>query len=228
MARSKGTFRRFLADNSLTIACLVLFAIFLVAQSLTGWHAHNADAMDHGATTVGYLEYLKTGHFYEAVFENWESEFLQMAAFVLLTTYLVQRGSAESKHPDKENDVDADPRDAAHKKDAPWPVRRGGVWLRLYEHSLLLAFFLLFMLSILGHALGGVREFNSEQLEHGSDAVSTLGYVRSAQFWFESFQNWQSEFLAVGSIVVLATFLRQRGSPESKPVAMPHAQTPSA
>jgi hypothetical protein len=228
MARSKHGFRRFLVDNSLTIACLLLFAIFLVAQSLTGWHAHNADAMDHGGSTLGYLKYLKTGHFYEAVFENWESEFLQMAAFVLLTAYLVQRGSAESKHPDKQNDVDADPRKASNRADAPWPVRRGGFWLRLYEHSLLLAFFLLFTLSILGHALGGVREFNSEQRDHGKQEVSTVAYVSGARFWFESFQNWQSEFLAVGSIVILTTFLRQRGSPESKPVAMPRAETPTA
>ena len=219
---------RFLFDNGLSLACLTLFAVFLVAQSLTGWHVHNADALEHGGHAVAYLTYLSTGHFFEAVFENWESEFLQMASFVLLTAYLFQRGSSESKHPDEENDVDQRPIGRAVKASSPWPVRRGGLWLRLYENSLLLAFTTPFLLSLLGHALGGVREFNSSQRDHHEREVSTAEYVRGAQFWFESFQNWQSEFLAVGSIVVLSIFLRQRGSPESKPVAMPNADMETA
>jgi hypothetical protein len=158
------------------------------------------------------------------VFENWESEFLQMGAFIVLTVLLVQRGSAESKQ------EDADPRDedpAQHRDDpdAPWPVRRGGLWLRLYENSLFVAFVVLFLGSIVGHAVAGAREFSEEQEAHWQGAVSALHYVTTSQFWFESFQNWQSEFLAVGSIVVLTIFLRQKGSAESKPVHAPNRET---
>jgi hypothetical protein len=220
--------RRFVVDNGLSIVCFVLFAVFLCAQSLTGWQVHNADATEHGGRAIAYFTYLSTGHFFEAVFENWESEFLQMAAFVLLTAFLIQRGSAESKHPDEDNEVDEDPRVHARKARSPWPVRRGGIWLRLYENSLLLAFVTLFLVSIIGHGLGGVREYNSEQRDHHEPEISTLEYVRGARFWFESFQNWQSEFLAVGSIVVLTIFLRQRGSPESKPVAMSNSDMRAA
>ncbi len=165
MARSKTPqqanhgYRRFVADNGLAIACFALFFAFLAGQSLTGWQVHNDDAQQHGGHAIGYLRYLSTGHFYEAVFENWESEFLQMGAFVLLTVFLVQRGSAESKHPDGHNDVDTDPARATNKRDAPWPVRRGGIWLTLYSNSLLIAFFALFLMSILGHGLSGAPAF---------------------------------------------------------------------
>jgi hypothetical protein len=205
-----------------------LFVLFLLGQSLTGWHVHNEDAQQHGGHAIGYLRYLSTGHFFEAVFENWESEFLQMGAFVLLTVFLVQRGSAESKHPEQPNEVDANPTQAAHNRDAPWPVRRGGAWLTLYANSLLLAFFFLFVLSFLAHGLSGVREFNSERTDHNEQPVSTVEYMTGSQFWFESMQNWQSEFLAVGSIVVFTIFLRQRGSPESKPVTMPNHEMQAA
>ena len=150
-----------------------------------------------------------------------------MAAYVVLTAYLVQRGSAESKNPDRHESVDDDPRDADLRHNVPWPVRRGGLVLRLYEHSLAIAFTLLFLGSIIGHALGGAAAYNDDLATHGEPTVSTLGYVTSSQFWFESFQNWQSEFLAVFAIVVLTIFLRQKGSSESKPVAAPHAQTGS-
>jgi hypothetical protein len=225
---SSRRLRRLWADNSLSIVCFGLFFAFLLGQSLTGWDSHNQDQLTHGQATIGYLEYLTTGHFFEALFENWESEFLQMGAFVLLTAYLVQRGSAESKVPAGNNDVDADPRSVRAKNRAPWPVRRGGFWLKVYEHSLFIAFAVLFLASILGHALGGVRETNSEARNHGEPQESFVEYVTSSQFWFESFQNWQSEFLAVGAIVVLSVFLRERGSPESKPVAMPHEETPGS
>jgi hypothetical protein len=220
--QAKSRLRQFLADNGLAIACFALFLGFLVGQSLTGWHVHNDDAQQHGGHAIGYPQYLTTGHFYEAVFENWESEFLQMGAFVLLTMFLVQRGSAESKHPDQHNDVDTDPVETKPKSDAPWPVRHGGIWLKLYANSLLIAFFALFLMSILGHGLSGARQFNDERLDHHERSVSTIRYMESSQFWFESMQNWQSEFLAVGAIVVFTIFLRQKGSPESKPVAMPN------
>jgi hypothetical protein len=194
---------------------------------LTGHHTFNADQLEHGESTVSLANYLTHGHFWEGLFENWESEFLQMAAYILLTVYLIQRGSSESKNPDTHEVVDDDPRDADLRKPVPWPVRRGGIWLRLYENSLLLAFTLLFVGSLIGHALGGVADFNAELETHGQAAVSVWGYMTRAQFWYESLQNWQSEFLAVFAIVTLSIWLRQRGSPESKPVAAPHDDTGS-
>jgi hypothetical protein len=205
----------FVRRNGLAIACFSLFAIFWASQAVTGWHVYNAEALTHGEGTVAFGSYLLSGHFVEATLENWESEFLQMLAFVLLTAWLVQRGSAESKSEREEPD---EPEAHRGDPDAPWPVRRGGVWLKLYQNSLLLAFVLLFLLSIVGHALGGAAEQNEELAAHGEQPVSTLEFATSSDFWFQSFQNWQSEFLAVGSIVVLTIFLRQKGSPESKPV----------
>src|SRR5215210_1502606 len=202
-----------------------LFALSIVGQSIVGEREFNEDQRAHSQPTVGYFGYLRTGHFVEAVFENWESEFLQMSAYVLLTVFLYQKGSAESKDPDQPNPADADPREHRDDPKAPWPVRQGGWALRLYEHSLTIALFLLFALSFFLHAAGGAREYSAEQLEHGEQAVSTLEYLGTSRFWFESFQNWQSEFLSVGAIVVLSIFLRQRGSPESKPVAAPHDET---
>jgi hypothetical protein len=206
-----------LRNSRLALACFGLFFVFWAAQSLTGWHAYNADQVSHEETEIGYLGYLTSGHFAEATFENWESEFLQMGAFVLLTAFLIQKGSAESKKSD-DDEVDEDPRAHRDDSDAPWPVHRGGLWLKLYENSLLLAFLFLFALSIAGHAFGGAAEYSAEQQSHGESPVGVAEFVTTSQFWFESFQNWQSEFLAVGSIVVLTIFLRQKGSPESKPV----------
>jgi membrane protein implicated in regulation of membrane protease activity len=159
---------------------------------LNGRAEYNAEQQLHGQPTVSMRGYLATGHPWEALFENWESEFLQMAVFVLLTTFLIQKGSPESRRPGVRELVDTDPREFADDPNAPWAVRRGGWILRLYEHSLGLAFILLFLIS---------------------------------WFWFESFQNWQSEFLAIASMVWLAVYLRQRWSPESKPVHAPHSET---
>jgi hypothetical protein len=219
--------KRFLRDNGLSLVLFVLFFFaFLVGQSLTGHQHYNNEQQEHGQQTVGYLEYLGTGHFLEATMENWESEFLQMFFFVVLTVFLYQRGSAESKDPDKDEEVDRDPRKSRNKKDAPWPVRKGGFVLKLYEHSLSLAFLLLFLGSFILHAVGGAIEYNDEQLAHAQpERVSTLEYMTTARFWFESLQNWQSEFLAVGSMVVLTIWLRERGSRESKPVDAAHSET---
>ena len=204
-----------------------LFALFLIAQSITGFAVYNDDQREHGEETISYPEYLRTGHFIEATFENWESEYLQMAAYVLFTVFLVQRGSSESKDPDKEESVDEDPQQAKDRPDAPWAVRNGGPVLKLYEHSLAIALFLLFLISFALHAIGGAREYSQEQLAHGGQAVSTWEFLHTSEFWFQSFQNWQSEFLAVFSLVALSIFLRQRGSPESKPVAAAHSETGS-
>jgi hypothetical protein len=186
-------------------------------------YEYNDDQQQHGRPTVNFIDYLGSSHFLEATMENWESEFLQMFAFVALTACLYQKGSAESKDPDKEEPVDRDPRKSRNKKDAPWPVRKGGLILTLYEYSLSLAFLLLFLTSFVLHAVGGAQEYNQNQREHGrSEVVSTLGYMGTSRFWFESFQNWQSEFMAVGAMVAFSIYLRQRGSPESKPVDSPH------
>ena len=217
--------RKFVRDNALSVACFSLFAAFLAAQSLTGWRASLADALGHGGASFGYWHYLTTAHFAEATFENWESEFLQMGAFVLLTIFLIQKGSSESKQEIGNDPRDEDPRQHRADPGAPWPVRRGGWWLVAYENSLLIAFTVLFAASFLGHAVSGAHEYTVEQHEHGALGVGAWQFARTSQFWFQSFQNWQSEFLAVGSIVLLSVFLRQRGSAESKPVHVAHATT---
>lgn len=219
---SRACVATLLRDNALGLACLSAFAILATGMVLTGWHVFNSDQLAHGDPPLSMWSYFAQGHVWEALFENWESEFLQMAAYVVLTAYLVQRGSAESKDPDEPSPPDAGPGTVA--EDAPWPVCRGGVVLRLYEHSLALAFSLLFLGSLLGHAFG-VAAYNEELTAHGDHAVSTWQYASSSQFWFESFQNWQSEFLAVLAIVLLSVWLRQWGSPESKPVHASHDET---
>lgn len=218
--------RRLLRENGLSIVMFGLFAIFLVGQSLTGYRTYNHDQQDHQQPAIGYGEYLTTGHFIEATFENWESEFLQMGAYVIFTAFLFQKGAEESKKLDEQASVDKEPDPAA--PGAPWPVRRGGPALKLYEHSLTIALFALFLLSFTLHVLGGAAEYNQDQIAHGEAAVSVWQFLATSRFWFESFQNWQSEFLSVGVLIVLSIFLRQKGSPESKPVDAPHEATGDA
>jgi hypothetical protein len=216
---------QWIRDRGLTLLLMAMFLVFLVGQVLSGRAEYNAEQQLHGQPTVSMRGYLATGHPWEALFENWESEFLQMAVFVLLTTFLIQKGSPESRRPGVKELVDTDPRDFADDPDAPWPVRRGGWILRLYEHSLGLAFILLFLISWIGHALGGFAEYAEDQVAHQQPPPGLTDYLTSARFWFESFQNWQSEFLAIASMVWLAVYLRQRWSPESKPVHAPHSET---
>jgi hypothetical protein len=212
-------------DRALTLLLMTMFLVCLVGQLMTGLYEYNGTQVEHGQSAVAMGAYLMTGHPWEALFENWESEFLQMAVFVLLTTVLVQKGSPESRRPGVKELVDADPRDFADQADAPWPVKRGGWVLRVYEHSLGLAFILLFVGSWAGHAAGGFAEYAADQVEHGHVRPTPADYVVSARFWFESLQNWQSEFLAIASMVWLAVYLRQRWSPESKPVHAAHDET---
>jgi hypothetical protein len=219
--------RRFLRDNGLSLAMFGCFLVFWVAQSISGFHAANADNRQHHQPPESYPEYLTTGHFVEATAENWESEFLQMSGYVFLTGFLRQRGSPESK-PFQGDDTDEDPRQARDRQDVPWPVRRGGLVLSLYEHSFALVLFAIFLACFAVHAVGGAAEFNAQQLAHGGPPVSVLVFLTSSQFWFQSFQNWQSEFLVVGVVALLGIRLRERGSPESKPVAAPHSQTGSS
>jgi hypothetical protein len=216
---------RWLRDRSLTLVMLGLFGLFLWGQLLTGWHEHNAELVERGRATLGFGAYLLAGHPWEALFENWESEFLQMTAFVTFTAVLFQKGSPESRRPAAVEAVDADPRDFATLPDVPWPVRRGGWILTIYEHSLGLALFFLFLLSFAGHVLGGCADYRDEQLARGLPSPGVVDYLQSSRFWFESFQNWQSEFLSVGVVVWLSVYLRQRWSPESKPVHASHEET---
>lgn len=217
-----------LRNNGLLIACMVLFGVFFLGMAVSGWQVYNAEQLSHGGSgQVSFLGYFLTGDFVEATFENWESEFLQMAMYVVLTAFLYQRGSSESKPVDGEAPQDADPREQSDQPGTPWPVRRGGWVLTIYENSLAIAFFALFFASLALHAVGGARAYSAEQQQHGESAVSVWRYVTTSQFWFESMQNWQSEFIAVAAIVVLSVVLRQRRSAESKPVADPHTDTGS-
>jgi len=198
------------------------FVVFIILQSVFGWEANNQDLTEHGAAAESYWAYVAGGEFVEATFENWESEFLQMGAFVLLTAFLLQKGSPESK-PLDDGDDDGEPVVNA----SPAPVKRGGLALRLYENSLSLALFGLFALSFVLHLLGGTAAYNDDQGLHGQPPVTALQFLGMPEFWFQSMQNWQSEFLSVGALVILGIFLRQRGSSQSKPVEAPHAKTGS-
>lgn len=198
---------------------LAMFVIFLVGQVLTGRHEYNDDREKQGQPEVGLLEYVRSPHFIEATAENWESEFLQMFVYVLATAFLYQKGSAESHDPNKPHRHHAK---RAVSPDSPGPARRGGWALRLYEHSLSLAFFLLFLVAFALHARGGLRHYNEERVADGEAAMSLGDYLGSSRFWFESFQNWQSEFLAIASMVLLSIWLRETNSPESKEVQTPH------
>jgi len=214
--RSSKSINRALRNNGLSIVLTALFLIFLVAQSVTGWRFYNQEQQAHAQQTTTYLRYLTTGHFLESVGENWESEFLQMAMFAFLTVFLYQKGSAESNDPDKR-----DPK-RRPTRDSPWPVRYGGWVETIYNHSLSIALFVLFLMSFLIHLFGGAKEFQQDQIEHGQAAPTLIEYLKTSRFWFESFQNWQSEFLAILAMVVLTIWLRQKGSPESKDPATPH------
>ena len=214
----------FFYRNSLSIVTLLMFLLSLVGQILFGLKEYNEHLYEHHTPAVHLVEYLTSGHFIQATFENWESEFLQMFIYILLTVFLRQKGSSESKDLEKEEEVDREPQ--PHPK-APWPVKKGGWWLKLYKHSLSLAFLLLFVLCFWLHATGSFKDYNQEQRLKNKPEETFVQYLGNSRLWFESFQNWQSEFLSVASIVLLSIFLRQKGSPESKPVDAPDEETGS-
>lgn len=212
--------RRFLRNHGLSIVMLGLFFVtFMVGQVVSGRGDYNDERKKHGLPEVGYGEYLRSAHFGEATAENWESEFFQMFVFVLATAFLYQKGSAESKDPRKRHEHHGGRKARA---DSPWPVRRGGWVLRLYEHSLSLALFFLFAMAFVWHARAGLRLYNEERGLDGEPLVAMTDYLGSSRFWFESFQNWQSEFLSIGAMVLLSIWLREVNSPESKKVETPH------
>lgn len=178
---------------------------------------------ENGQAELNFVQYFHSGHFIQATFENWESEFLQMMLYILLTVSLRQKGSSESKSLSEQEEVDQEP--VAHS-DAPWPVQKGGIWLAIYKHSLSLVFGFLFLVSFTLHFYGSWKDYNAGQIMKGRSDITASKYILESRFWFESFQNWQSEFLAVFSIVILSIWLREKGSPESKPVDMAHDETP--
>src|SRR5687768_13603749 len=225
LPQSAGRLRTVWHYHGLSISLVALFLVSMVGQTWAGWYAYNEEQRTHGQQPVTLVEYLGSGHFGEATFENWESEFLQMAFYVLLTVWLFQIGSSESKRPDVVELVDLDPRDSPTKERAPWPVRKGGIVLTLYENSLSIAFALLFLVSFALHARTGLEAFNQERMSHGEMPMGFWDFAASSQFWFESFQNWQSEFLSLAAMVGFTIVLRQRGSPESKPVDAPYFET---
>ncbi len=163
--------KRFLRDNSLSLFLFLLFVLFLAGQAIAGWLHYNEEQQEHHQAAVTFFEYLATGAFEESVFENWESEFLQMGLYVVLTIFLFQRGSAESKDPDKKEAADENPVADRRKRSAPYPVKKGGVLLILYNNSLAIALLLLFFLSFIGHAMSGLREYNADAIQHGRPRV---------------------------------------------------------
>ena len=214
---------KFLRNNSLSIIFSILFLLALSGQILTGFIHHNDERKEEGQPPLGLTSYLQSGHFIQATFENWESEFLQMGLFVMLTISLRQKGSSESKKMEGKEEVDREP--SALRKDAPWPVRKGGWVLSLYKNSMTIAFMLLFVFSYICHFYGSLKDENEQLSMKGLPLKSFGAYALDARFWFESFQNWQSEFLSVLAIVVFSIFLRQKGSPQSKPVDAPDNET---
>ncbi|HEU0135009.1 MAG TPA: DUF6766 family protein [Allosphingosinicella sp.] len=214
-------------NNGLTIVLLLLFLASILGQWISGWKVQNEELARHGGEMLSLAAYAAAPEFISSVFENWESEFLQMSAYVVLTAMLFQKGSAESRDPDDP------PRDSslasqAHKPGAPNILSAGPAARWFYAHSLGLALFTLFLLSFTLHWWNSAKSAAQEALQHGEAARTALEYLGDPQLWFESFQNWQSEFLSTAVLVVLSIWLRQRESPESKPVAAPHSSTGAA
>jgi Domain of unknown function (DUF6766) len=225
--------RRLLREQGLSLVFLILFLAALAGQAFAGWHDFNDRETWHalmaGQTpeTIGFGRYLTTSSFAQAVTENWQSEYLQFTLFILLTVWFVQKGSPESKQPGESGaESDAQQHVGTHVlPDSPRWARAGGWRLAIYSNSLVLVMGAIWLWCWLAQSVSGWSEYNAERLEHEQPSLSWLGYVGSADFWQTTLQNWQSEFLAVGSMAVLSIYLRQRGSPESKPVGCPHHTT---
>ncbi|MFD1605395.1 DUF6766 family protein [Flavobacterium artemisiae] len=215
--------KTFLKNNGLCIFFLILFIGSFLGQVVFGFEEYNKELIEDGANTINLANYLTSGHFFQSTFENWESEFLQMALFVVATIFFKQKGSSESKKIDEPEPVDREPDPT--KKDAPWPVKKGGFILKIYKHSLTIVLLLLFLISFVFHFFGSLKDENEKLLRTGKPLETASAYLTDSRFWFESFQNWQSEFLSVFAIIMLSIYLRQIGSSQSKPVDAPHMET---
>jgi Domain of unknown function (DUF6766) len=219
--------RRFVRDNSLSIFFLVLFVAALIGQAIAGHSLYNQEQLEHGGDSISLWRYITSSSFGQAVMENWQSEYLQFTLFMLATVWLLQRGSPESKPPE-ELGTEPDRRQRvgrhAYSRSPLW-ARTGDIRTAIYSNSLLIAMGVIFVGAWFAQSVTGWTDFNHEQAAHGEAGVSWLGYIGTSTFWESTLQNWQSEFLAVGSFAVLAIYLLQRGSPESKPVGAPHEAT---
>jgi len=222
--------RRFLRENSLSVFFLVLLLVTVVGQSFVGQHQYNAEQIEHGSRVVSWSSYAISSEFWSAVMENWQSEFLQFTLFIAATIWLVQKGSAESK-PVEDAGLESDQKQRVGRyaaQNAPRWAKVDGWRTRIYSHSLLIVMTTIFFLTWTAQSVTSWRVFNADQRDHDEAAIGWTTYLRDPDFWEKSFQNWQSEFLAVGSMAVFTIYLRQRGSPESKPVGAPHSETGSA
>jgi len=219
--------RTLLRENGLSLFFLAAFVTTLVAQSFAGQHSFNAEQAEHGGPLVSWWGYVSSAGYWGAVMENWQSEFLQFTVFIGATIWLIQKGSNESKRPeDAGRETDERQRVGRHADErSPSWAKAAGVKRRLYENSLLITMSAIFFATWLGQSLNNWRVFNDEQREHSEAAVSWGSYLLTSDFWEKTLQNWQSEFLAVGVMVVFTIYLRQRGSPESKPVGAPYDET---
>ena len=212
----------FFLRNGLTVVFLLLFIVSLFGQSYNGWIEFNDFLIDYHQPSVTYAYYLQSGHFIQATFENWESEFLQMALFVIFTIFLRQKGSSESKSCD-EPIIDLS--ELEPQSHSSWPVKKGGLWLFMYKHSLSIALLSLYLISFVLHWYGSWLNYNLEQSFKHEALETFMQYGFSSRLWFESFQNWQSEFLSVFAIVFLSIYLRQMGSSQSKKVNAANSET---
>jgi hypothetical protein len=218
---------RWIKDNSLSLGFGVLFVVTLVGQAFSGAAAFNADRISEGLEQISLLRYVTSSSFAVDMMENWQSEYLQFFLYVFATVWLIQRGSAESKEPEKTGiETDREQKVGTYAgEDSPPSVRADDWRTTLFSRSLGLLMGALFLLTWASSSVAGWAAFNNEQLGSYSDPVSWVAYLGQADFWNRSFQNWQSEMLAVGSMAIFTVYLRQRGSPESKPVGAPHHAT---
>lgn len=219
--------KRFLTDNGLALFFGFIFLATLIAQAFVGHADFNHQQVAHQNETISLLRYVTSSSFGVDVLENWQSEYLQFTLFILATVWLLQRGSPESKELHKAGtETDEQQQVGEHAdEDSPRWARVEGMRRWLFSNSLLLVMATIWVLSWLGQSITGRVAYNAEQLDHQLQPLSWPEYLGSSDFWNRTLQNWQSEFLAVGSMVVLAIYLRQRGSPESKPVGAAHDAT---
>ena len=219
--------RAFLRHNSLSLFFGLLFVLSLAGQSVAGWHEFNALQVAEHLDTLSWTAYVASSDFAVDVAENWQSEFLQFWVYLMATVWLLQKGSPESKELDKVGrESDEEQKIGRHAvTDSPAWAKTGGWRTRVYSSSLAIVMGALFVGSWLVQSVAGWAAFNEERLQLLQDPITWGGYLTNADFWARTLQNWQSEFLAVGSLAVLAIYLRQRGSSQSKPVGEPHDST---
>jgi hypothetical protein len=220
----------FVRDNSLSIVFGLLFLAALVGQSVAGYYEENEILTAHGEASISYGRYLLSSSFGVEMLENWQSEYLQFTLFILATIWLFQRGSNESKREeDLGLETDEQQRVGPHAgRSSPRWARRKDWRHRLYAHSLLLVMLTIFVGSWFGQSFTGLTSYNDQQRQHDQPTISWASYLGKGEFWERTLSNWQSEFLAVGSMAIFTVYLRQRGSPESKPVGAPHHETGSS